>query len=217
MAMGVAVAASAGAPANATVIPASAARILAAAAAAPGKGKGQAELAAASAMATRASGGGLSGGGGGGGGGLSHAKAKRQAKRILLDYDSTINPGQGNLPLSAERSELLGECGAQRTTLAYERRGPNCLEGQSRDRLLSHDCPRTTVQVACDQPLALVPRQPRATIYRPFVSGAYLGRWKKENPQLELFVLTASNPDKKKEGLRAAGLLWLFSQVFNEA
>jgi len=73
-----------------------------------------------------------------------------KAKRILLDYDSTINPGQGNAPLTAERAEMLD---------------------------------------------------------------GFLTRWKKGNPQLDIFVLTASNPDKKKEGLRAAKLAHHFSQV----
>lgn len=73
-----------------------------------------------------------------------------QVKRILLDYDSTINPGQGNAPLTAERAEMLD---------------------------------------------------------------GFFTRWKKEKSDLEIFLLTSSNPAKKKEGLQAAKLAHHFTQV----
>lgn len=71
-------------------------------------------------------------------------------RRLLIDYDSTLNPGQGNQPITPERAALL-----------------------------------TT----------------------------YLTQWRALG--VDVYVLTASNPVKKVEGLEAAGIRDLFNDVLS--
>eukprot|EP00927_Polykrikos_kofoidii_P073972 TRINITY_DN69977_c0_g1_i1.p1 TRINITY_DN69977_c0_g1~~TRINITY_DN69977_c0_g1_i1.p1 ORF type:complete len:782 (+),score=152.46 TRINITY_DN69977_c0_g1_i1:99-2444(+) len=78
------------------------------------------------------------------------AEPRGPLRRVLIDYDSTLNPGQGNHPLTEERVAVL----------------------------------------------------------RPF-----LERLRKAN--VEVFVLTASNPEKKTAALESAGLLALFDGVLS--
>lgn len=82
------------------------------------------------------------------------AAARAKPRFLFVDYDSTLNPGQGNLPLTPERAAMLR---------------------------------------------------------------AFLSRARLDLPELQVFVLTASNPAKKHEALAAAGLRELFDGVLSSS